>query len=181
MALSMSEMLCTTPLAVFVIYLNATATEIGPWRSWEDTHFAYSRVEQIPGLFWRSNHQLAISMELTRWVAPFCAIVFFAFFGFAQEAQRNYRIAYLALAKRVPFLPSTSSSSKASPIGYVLLLISLVTFSSCFTPTANEISCSIANLPSHRIQFHFLPLRSRLARKILRRSTPRPSSQNVDQ
>nr|ANB67025.1 pheromone receptor [Agrocybe salicacicola] len=111
MALAMTEMLSTTPLAIFVIYLNATTSEVGPWRSWEDTHFDYHRVEQIPGMFWRMNHQLVVSMELTRWLAPFGAIVFFGFFGFAQEAQKNYRAAYTYVAKRLKFLPLPRSSS----------------------------------------------------------------------
>ncbi|TFK65312.1 fungal pheromone STE3G-protein-coupled receptor [Pluteus cervinus] len=90
MALAMVEMMCTTPLAIFVIWLNATTTPIEPWVSWADTHFDYERVEQIPSIIWRGNHLMVISFELTRWAAPFCAITFFCFFGFAQEARRNY-------------------------------------------------------------------------------------------
>ncbi|KAJ7088300.1 pheromone A receptor-domain-containing protein, partial [Mycena epipterygia] len=111
MALAMTAMFFTTPLAIFVVYLNATATEIGPWRSWADTHFLYSRVEQVPSIIWRSDHLTVVSFELTRWAAPFCALIFFAYFGFAQEARRNYRTAYEALARRVGlgrFLPQPS-------------------------------------------------------------------------
>lgn len=108
MALAMTQMMCTTPLAVFTIVLNATATEVGPWRSWEDTHFAYSRVEQIPALFWRSNRLVLISMEFTRWVAPFCAFVFFVFFGFAEEAKKNYGLLFA-------FLKPTKTRSTSSP------------------------------------------------------------------
>ena len=117
MALAMTEMLCTTPLAIFVIYLNATSSVVGPWRSWADTHFAFSRIEQIPSVLWRSNHLLVVSMELTRWVAPFCAIVFFGFFGFAQEAKKNYRVVYDSITKRlgVVALPSSLVSSKGAP------------------------------------------------------------------
>ena len=117
MALAMTEMLFTTPLAIFVIYLNATTLEIGPWRSWDDTHFNYSRVEQRPALFWRSNSQIELSMELTRWLSPFCAIVFFSFFGFAQEAQKQYCRAYLFIRRYLPLpsLPSSKSSEYVSP------------------------------------------------------------------
>jgi pheromone a factor receptor len=117
MALAMTEMLCTTPLAIFVIYLNATSSVIGPWRSWADTHFVFSRIEQIPSVLWRSNHLLVVSMELTRWVAPFCAIVFFGFFGFAQEAKKNYRVVYDGIAKRLGVVPLLSSplSCKGAP------------------------------------------------------------------
>jgi len=111
MALAMTEMFSTTPLAIFVIYLNATTSEIGPWRSWDDTHFDYFRVNQYPSVLWHLNHQLVISMELTRWVAPFSALVFFGFFGFAQEAQKQYRTAYFFVAKYLKFLPGAQPKS----------------------------------------------------------------------
>jgi pheromone a factor receptor len=128
MALAMTAMLCTTPVACLVVYLNATATEIGPWRGWADTHFMYSRVEQIPSLIWRSSHQTVIAFELTRWAGPFCAVVFFAYFGFAQEARKHYRLALGAvggafwrgvgaLGVRRPaagFFAATSSSASQS-------------------------------------------------------------------
>jgi len=63
---------------------------IQPWRSCNDTYFQYSRVIQYPALIWRRNPRLVASMEFTRWVVPICALVFFAFFGLAEEATRNY-------------------------------------------------------------------------------------------
>ena len=87
MALAMTDLLLTMPLAIFVMWLNATATPMQPWRSWNDTHFQYSRVIQYPGLIWRRNARLVASMEFTRWVVPICALVFF---GLAEEATRNY-------------------------------------------------------------------------------------------
>ncbi|KAJ7238654.1 hypothetical protein C8J57DRAFT_1246354 [Mycena rebaudengoi] len=42
-------------------------------------------------------------MELTRWTALSCALVFFAFFGFAVEARKNYRTAFWAVAKCVGY------------------------------------------------------------------------------
>ena len=118
MALAMTEILFTTPLAIFVIWLNVTATPVGPWRSLADTHFAFSRIEQIPSVIWRGNHVLVVAMELTRWVTPLCAFVFFAFFGFADEAKRHYRVAFWAIAKRVGFKPPTTQlSSGPATIG----------------------------------------------------------------
>ncbi|KIM42063.1 hypothetical protein M413DRAFT_143772 [Hebeloma cylindrosporum] len=94
MALAMTEICATTPLSIFMIWLNATTTPVGPWRSWEDTHFAYSRVEQIPGIFWRSNRLLVIAIEFSRWMTPISSLLFFAFFGFAHESKKNYRLAW---------------------------------------------------------------------------------------
>ncbi|KAF8890814.1 putative fungal pheromoneG-protein-coupled receptor [Gymnopilus junonius] len=112
MALAMTEICATTPLSIFMIYLNATANPVGPWRSWEDTHFDYSRIEQIPAIIWRSNHLLAIGMEFSIWVTPVCSFIFFAFFGFAQESRKNYRRACCYLKKLIP----VSESSPAVPL-----------------------------------------------------------------
>jgi len=90
MALAMTDILLTTPLAIFIIWLNATVSPVQPWRGWEDTHFNYSRIDQIPAVFWKNKPTFVMIMELTRWLAPLCAFVFFAFFGFADEAKRYY-------------------------------------------------------------------------------------------
>ena len=117
MALAATEVVFTTPQAIFLIWLNATATPVGPWRGWADTHFAFSRVEQFPAVVWHQNHLLAVSFEFSRWVTVLCALVFFAFFGFADEARKNYRKAFWWLAKPFGFRPSTIQSPGVQTIG----------------------------------------------------------------
>ncbi|KJA26520.1 hypothetical protein HYPSUDRAFT_36232 [Hypholoma sublateritium FD-334 SS-4] len=117
MALAMTDVLFTVPLAVFTIWLDATATPIGPWISWADTHFNYSRVEQIPSILWRQNRLLSVCIEFTRWTTPFCAIVFFAYFGFAEEAKKNYRRTFTALRKVVGCAPVEQSTLPSWSIG----------------------------------------------------------------
>lgn len=95
MALAMSEIIFTTPLAVFTLYLNMVMSPVAPWISWADTHYEYFRIRQIPAILWRSDHTHVIALEFTRWVAPLCAFVFFAFFGFADEARKNYSKLFL--------------------------------------------------------------------------------------
>jgi hypothetical protein len=90
MALAMCDILLTTPLAIFTICLNAKVSPLQPWISWEDTHYDYWRIGQLPAFFWKKNHTLVIVIEFTRWVIPICAFIFFAFFGFADEARRYY-------------------------------------------------------------------------------------------
>lgn len=99
MALAMSDILFTTPLAIFTIWLNASSGPPSPWISWEDTHYNYSRVDLFPALLWRSQPSVAMMMEFTRWVTPLCAYVFFAFFGFADEAKKNYFKLFLWLTQ----------------------------------------------------------------------------------
>ncbi|KAJ7759959.1 fungal pheromone STE3G-protein-coupled receptor [Mycena metata] len=98
MALAVTAIILTTPLGIFAIWLNLTATPVGPWVSLSDTHFMFSRVEQIPAILWRGDRLLVIALEFTRWAAPATALVFFAFFGFAVEARKNYALFLGAIA-----------------------------------------------------------------------------------
>ncbi|TFY78496.1 hypothetical protein EWM64_g5516 [Hericium alpestre] len=101
MALATTEMCCTVPLAIFVIVLNVTGGPMEPWISWENVHFAFSRVDQIPAVLWRIDHMVVVSIELSRWLLPVCALLFFGFFGFAAEARRHYRMAGSAVLDRI--------------------------------------------------------------------------------
>ncbi|EIN05681.1 STE3-domain-containing protein [Punctularia strigosozonata HHB-11173 SS5] len=107
MALATTEILCNTPLAIYVIVLNARLG-VNPWISWSDTHYDQSRVEEIPAVLWRLNHSNVVSLELSRWSVPACAIIFLLFFGFAEEARRHYKLAFWFVAKRLGFKPLVS-------------------------------------------------------------------------
>ncbi|KAJ7622377.1 pheromone A receptor-domain-containing protein [Roridomyces roridus] len=94
MALAATDILLTTPLGIFAIVMDAVTTPILPWISFANTHLDYGRVEQIPAIFWRSSPLGTIPLEFTRWTAPATAFIFFAFFGFAIEARKNYALAF---------------------------------------------------------------------------------------
>ena len=91
MTLACVELVCTTPISVFQIYLNATAHPLSPWRSWADTHYDFGRVDLLPEVIWRQNRTFHVAAEVSRWAPVFCAVVFFGFFGFANECRNNYR------------------------------------------------------------------------------------------
>ena len=90
MALASVELLCATPLAIFQIALNVTSQPLEPWISWEETHYNFSRVRLIPAVIWKMDHWFVVGVQLSRWSPPLCAFIFFAFFGFAAEARKNY-------------------------------------------------------------------------------------------
>lgn len=90
MALAFTDLMLTVPFGIYEIYSNAAGSEIQPWRGWADAHFNFSRVDQYPAWMWRADPRVRIPLELNRWIVPFCAFVFFAYFGFAEEARRNY-------------------------------------------------------------------------------------------
>jgi pheromone a factor receptor len=128
MALAMTDICATIPLGIFMIWLNASATTVEPWISWADTHFNFSRVEQIPAFLWRSNHLLVVAVEFSRWISPICSFIFFGFFGFASESRRNYRLAWRWAGKQLPFLRRTSTSPNKSIgcVGHIFRLVSVI-------------------------------------------------------
>lgn len=91
MLLSCLEISCTLPLSIFSVYINNKGVTLAPWVSWADTHFNFSFIQPIPAAIWKSDRSFEISVEMSRWIFPACALIFFMLFGFAGEAQRNYR------------------------------------------------------------------------------------------
>ncbi|KAJ4490529.1 hypothetical protein J3R30DRAFT_95748 [Lentinula aciculospora] len=79
-----------------------------------DTHFDFSRVVLVPAVVWRSDPATVVALELNRWVPIFCAFVFFALFGFAEEAMKNYKRAFWFLARPLGFRPSAERGSRNS-------------------------------------------------------------------
>ena len=96
-ALACTEVMFTTPLAIFSMVINATSAPIEPWISWENTHYHFSRVGQVPAVIWRSDNLVVVGLTLTKWSSVICAFIFFIFFGFATEARRNYSSAFTKL------------------------------------------------------------------------------------
>lgn len=110
MVLATSEMLFTTPIAAFSIYLDLTLAPVSPYKSWADTHSDYSRVSLVAASVWRSVPLGSVATELSRWSLVLCATVFFAIFGFSDEARRTYRTAFWAVAKPLGLKPSPKPS-----------------------------------------------------------------------
>ncbi|KAJ7223586.1 pheromone A receptor-domain-containing protein [Mycena pura] len=131
MALATTDIILTTPLGFFFIYLNRSAEPFAPWISWADTHFNFSRVGQIPAFAWRAQRLTALGFQFTRWMAPVSALMFFAFFGCAADARRNYDVAFNVLVATfwriaacigirrptdaVPLSPSSKGNLHATP------------------------------------------------------------------
>ncbi|KDR75399.1 hypothetical protein GALMADRAFT_69383 [Galerina marginata CBS 339.88] len=112
MALAGIEAMCCVPLSITTIVLNATRGTVRPWISWEDTHFGFSRVDQIPAAVWRANPNANTGLELTRWLVVGCGLVFFVFFGFADEARKHYKLAFDSVAKRVGYTYTGTGTTK---------------------------------------------------------------------
>jgi pheromone a factor receptor len=109
MCLASFEILFNIPIALYGISLQAQ-TPLNPYISWENVHFDFSHVQEIPSLIWRSVRSEEIAIELSRWTVVFCAFGFFIFFGFADEARKNYRFAFQSVTKRLGLSTGTGYS-----------------------------------------------------------------------
>ena len=112
MLLALFNMTLTIPISVFGIYLNSHGIQLFPWISWENVHYNFSRVEFVPSVIWRSIPAFNTSVELTRWLFPVSAFLFFALFGFASEAQKQYRSLFRRCQKALVRKPASSKISK---------------------------------------------------------------------
>lgn len=101
MALATTELICTLPLSIYIVVLNIQ-NGISPYLGWDDLHFGFSRVDQIPFVIWSLDHGLVVALQLARWLVVACALVFFIFFGFAEEARKHYRALFERILKHIP-------------------------------------------------------------------------------
>ncbi|THH13628.1 hypothetical protein EUX98_g9699 [Antrodiella citrinella] len=118
MLLSCLTMLLNTPLSAFSIYINTHGLQLSPWVSWSDAHYNFSFVEQIPAVIWRSSVTYIVSAEMSRWIYPFSALIFFGLFGFADEARRNYVAALAYVVSKLGLKPL----SRAKKLGFTTAL-----------------------------------------------------------
>jgi pheromone a factor receptor len=120
MAIGAIEVLCTIPLGTFIIVYNA-GNGVTPWVSWADTHSNYSQVEQVASFIWRNDPHMEIGLELFRWSLVVCSLVFFALFGFADEARNCYRRVFTTLASRIGYSTFTLHGSSHACVVHVIL------------------------------------------------------------
>jgi pheromone a factor receptor len=95
------------------LYLNIK-NGINPWISWANVHANFYYVGQFPAFEWKANPIALTAIELSRWAPVICAFIFFAFFGFAQEARKHYRLAFNSVAKKVGYTTIAGFQSGSS-------------------------------------------------------------------
>ncbi|KAI0059694.1 STE3-domain-containing protein [Artomyces pyxidatus] len=90
--LALTDFIFTVPIGAYLLYLDRTSPGYGPWVSWAYVHWGFDRVDQYPSVVWRGSRETEVTIEVSRWANVLCAAIFFALFGFAQEARRHYRM-----------------------------------------------------------------------------------------
>ena len=110
MALSAIELISTVPLATFLIVQSAK-NPIYDWRGLADLHYGFSRIENFPWVIWSLNPKAQMSLTITPWLTICCGLIFFIFFGLAEEARTHYRAAITTVAKKLGYTSTPTSSS----------------------------------------------------------------------
>lgn len=113
--LAVTDLFFTIPLSIWGIVSSAVLVPVSPWISWADTHSNFDRYEQVPWVLMKPS--VIAQLEVNRWSAVLAAVVFFAFFGFADEAKKNYRLFVSTVTKRLG--TTTFSQSTAISDSYV--------------------------------------------------------------
>lgn len=131
MMLALAEMLCTIPIGIYSVYIANKGVPIQPWVSWAVTHYEFSYVGQIPAAVWMSDPNFRLSVELTRWLFPASGLLFFLLFGLGTEARKNYRAAFLRVAKLFGYKPA-SEVPVNTPQKFVISIHHTLTLLSCF-------------------------------------------------
>jgi pheromone a factor receptor len=97
--LAVTEILWGTSLGCYVIYLNLSQGALRVYDNWDHVHSDFGRIDRyparlIPKFFFDR-------ILLSWWVIPSTAILFFLFFGFGQEAMKEYRTSLLWFRRNV--------------------------------------------------------------------------------
>ena len=102
MAVSATDILLAIPLGTLVM-VNGSKLGVKPWRGWAYTHEHYSVVHQVPASIWKNEPDDVLGLEMFRWSLVLGAFVFFALFGFADEARRHYCSVFASISSRIGY------------------------------------------------------------------------------
>lgn len=119
MCLAGIELLCTVPIATYLLVRELRAP-IYQWAGLGDLHWGFSAVHQTSSILWLLDPDNVTLLTMEQWLYVTCGLVFFLFFGCAEEARTHYRQAFTTVAKKLGYStgPSATFSSGLPP--YVL-------------------------------------------------------------
>ncbi|KAF7324085.1 Pheromone B alpha 1 receptor [Mycena kentingensis (nom. inval.)] len=110
--LASCDILFTIPLAAWILAADILSSGgVAPWISWADTHADFFVIPQIPRSVWGATPQSAMAAEFQRCATLLVAFLFFALFGFAEEARRKYAAWWAAVRRFVFCMPNRSKPS----------------------------------------------------------------------
>lgn len=98
MAMAVTEIVWGTSLTAFNLY-NNIHSGLRPWISWQNVHSDWLRVDLFA--FIELSPSFLRSMFLLWWAMPASAYIFFLFFGFSEDARKEYGKIIKAFRKHV--------------------------------------------------------------------------------
>jgi hypothetical protein len=148
-AMALVEMILGTSFTAFNLSSNVSVG-LRPWISWENVHSNFSRV----GLFPTSvllPHRIT-NMMIIWWTVPASSIIFFAFFGFEDEALKEYKKVWVWIKVKVFRRPISREKGKSFIGGPLLRSFKSTTSSSSRDFRKKSIS-SLTTTVSHQSNF----------------------------
>ena len=112
MALAGADILISTPIQLYVVVLSSK--QLLPWISFAETHEGYDRVDQFSALQWKNIPTLNTTFTVSRAFTIISALIFFAFFGLADEARKHYKSGFNSFLKCLGFSSSSTAGSTDS-------------------------------------------------------------------
>jgi hypothetical protein len=79
------------PLSLWIIIVNVTAYPVAPWVSWDDLHSNFGRIGYFNRFILQISPDAAIQLSAAIWAVWLAAVLYFALFGFGEEAMKQYR------------------------------------------------------------------------------------------
>ncbi|KAF8890813.1 pheromone A receptor-domain-containing protein [Gymnopilus junonius] len=143
-AMALTEMIWGTSLTAYNLWSNVTGG-LRPWTNWDDVHSNFSRVGLFPAF--EIPPWIIKTMILLWWALPASSLIFFAFFGFGEEARKEYRKIWTMFRKHIlrnsekgekGSLLGGSSSSSRLPRSLNLLKLNMTSSS----PSSHELSAT---------------------------------------
>jgi pheromone a factor receptor len=88
LGMAVTTVTCSLGFTVFILVLNFQAEELRVYDTWADVHSDWLRIGQFPRI--EAPIQYWTDEEISWMLLPITAFIFFAFFGFGQEALSEY-------------------------------------------------------------------------------------------
>jgi len=114
MALAASDVFLCVPIQLLVIIQSVPFMKKVHWISWEDTHWGFQRVDQFSELQWMNSPTMKFNAYCAKSLTIVACAAFFLFFGFADEAQKHYKMALNSMAKTLRISTAGSGSTTES-------------------------------------------------------------------
>lgn len=116
MSMSLFQMFWGSGLTAFNMWFTLKGG-LRPWTGWADVHFNFSRVGLFPIAL--IPPRIVTYTYILWWSTPVSTIIFFAFFGFGQDAVKEYRACFSWLKRKVCRLPHSPSKRSTGPFSLI--------------------------------------------------------------